>query len=179
MGWSTVDKILEHAEPPGYRFSVRQAQPKLGPFIGVIDQIFDDGQSAPRKQRHIARRIFHRLRDEHGFGGSEVQVCRYVAQTKRHAKEVFVPLSHPPGEVQFDFGEATVVIAGERTKVAVAVMTLPFSSAWYLSAHPRECTETFQAVHVAAFEFFGGAPRARVTTTRRPRRRRSSAVNGS
>ena len=28
--------------------------------------------------------------------------------------EVFVPLSHPPGEAQFDFGHATVEIAGVR-----------------------------------------------------------------
>ena len=28
----------------------------------------------------------------------------------------------------------------------------------HLSAYPRECTETFQAAHVAAFEFFGGVP---------------------
>jgi len=158
MGWRTVDKILEHAEPPGYRSRVRRAQPKLGPFIGLIDEMLEADRDAPPKQRHTARRIFHRLRDEHDYRGSEVQVRRYVAQTKRHAREVFVPLSHPPGEAQFDFGEATVVIAGEQTKAAFAVMTLPFSDAWHLSASPRECTETFQAAHVAAFEFFGGVP---------------------
>ena len=158
LGWRTLDKIVEHVEPPGYRSRVRRAQPKLGPFIGVIDQILEDDRSAPPKQRHTARRIFHRLRDEYGYEGSEVQVRRYVAQHRRHGAEVFVPLSHPPGEAQFDFGEATVVIAGQRMKAAFAVMTLPFSDAWHLSAYPRECTETFQAAHVAAFDFFGGVP---------------------
>jgi transposase len=158
MGWRTVDKILEHAEPPGYRLRAQRALPKLGPFIGLIDEMLVADRDAPPKQRHTARRIFHRLRDEHDYRGSEVQVRRYVAQHHRHGAEVFVPLSHPPGEAQFDFGEATVVIAGERTKAAFAVMTLPFSDAWHLSAYPRECTETFQAAHVAAFEFFGGVP---------------------
>lgn len=158
MGWRTVEKILEHAEPPGYRSGVRRAQPKLGPFTGLIDEILVSDRDAPAKQRHSARRIFHRLRDEHDYRGSEVQVRRYVALTKRHGREVFVPLSHPPGEAQFDFGEATVVIAGVRAKAAFAVMTLPFSDAWHLSAYPRECTETFQAAHVAAFSFFGGVP---------------------
>jgi hypothetical protein len=37
-------------------------------------------------------------------------------------------------------------------------MTLPYSDAYFLSAYPRECTETFQAGHVAAFAFFGGVP---------------------
>jgi hypothetical protein len=71
---------------------------------------------------------------------------------------VFVPLSQPPGEAQFDFGEATVEIAGVWVKAALAVMTLPYSDAFLVSACPRECTETFQAGHVAAFAFFGGVP---------------------
>ncbi len=158
MGWRTVDKVLAHVEPPGYRGRERRAQPVLGAFVGVIDEILELDRDAPAKQRHTARRIFDRLREEHGYRGSEVQVRRYVAQHRRHAREVFVPLSHPPGEAQFDFGEATVVIAGERMKAAFAVMTLPFSDAWHLSAYPRECTETFQAAHVAAFSFFGGVP---------------------
>jgi transposase len=158
LGWRTLDKIVEHAEPPGYRLRVPRVQPVLGPFMGLIDQILEDDRSAPPKQRHTARRIFHRLRDEHDYRGSETQVRRYVSQMKRHGAEVCAPLSHPPGEAQFDFGEATVVIAGERVKAAFAVMTLPFSDAWHMSAYPRECTETFQAAHIAAFEFFGGVP---------------------
>ena len=86
-------------------------------------------------------------------------VRRYVAQYRRHSAEVFVPLSQPPGEAQFDFGEATVEIAGERVKAALAVMTLPCSDAFLVSAYPREWTETFQASHVAAVSFFGGVPR--------------------
>jgi len=160
LGHRTLEKILEYAEPPGYRFAQRRPKPKLGPFIGVIEQILADDRdpSTPTKQRHTAKRIFERLRDEWGYVGSEVQVRRYVRLTRRHAAEVFVPLSHPPGEAQFDFGEATVVIDGERTKAACAVMTLPYSDAFYVSAYPRECTETFQAGHLAAFAFFGGVP---------------------
>ena len=73
-------------------------------------------------------------------------------------REVFVPLSHPPGEAQYDFGEATVTIAGVQMKAALSVMTLPYSEVFHVSAYPRECTETFQAGHVAAFTFFGGVP---------------------
>src|SRR3974390_2721141 len=158
LGWRTLEKILEHPEPPGYRSRLPRSQPKLGPFVGLIDEMLESDRDAPPKQRHTARRIFHRLRDEHDYRGSEVQVRRYVAHTRRHGREVFVPLTHPPGEAQFDCGDATPVIGGERTKAAFAVMTLPFSDAWHLSAYPRECTETFQAAHVAAFLFFGGVP---------------------
>jgi hypothetical protein len=35
-----------------------------------------------------------------------------VREKKLRSPEVFVPLSHAPGEAQADFGEAVVVIAG-------------------------------------------------------------------
>jgi hypothetical protein len=81
-----------------------------------------------------------------------------VATLRRHAAEVYVPLSHQPGRAQFDFGEASVLIAGERCKAHFAVMSLPYSDAFFVRAYPRECTETFQDAHAAAFAFFGGVP---------------------
>lgn len=68
-----------------------------------------------------------------------------------------MPLSHPPGEAQVDFGFADVDLAGQRTKVALFVMTLPYSDAVFVQAFPRECTESFQEGHKRAFEFFGAA----------------------
>ena len=65
-----------------------------------------------------------------------------------------MPLSHPPGEAQVDFGEATVVYRGQARKVALFVMSLPFSDALFCQIFPRECTETFQEGHRRAFEFF-------------------------
>jgi len=160
VGWRTLEKMLAHPEPPGYRRGLPRGRPRLGAFVGVIDEILagDADPSTPRKQRHTARRIFERLRDEHGYLGGEVAVRRYVASQRRVSGEVFVPLSQPAGEAQFDFGEATAEIAGVRVKAALAVMTLPYSDAFLVSAYPRECTETFQAGHVAAFAFFGGVP---------------------
>jgi hypothetical protein len=69
-----------------------------------------------------------------------------------------LPLSHPPGQSQVDFGYAYVDLAGERQQVALFVMTLPYSDALYIQAFPRECTESFQEGHKRAFEFFGGVP---------------------
>jgi transposase len=155
----TLEKMLQNVEPPGYQQSPgERPRPKLGPFLGVIDQILEDDQTAPKKQRHTAKRIFERLRDEHGCSGSESQVRALVAKRRGRHAEVFVPLAQPPGEAQFDFGEAVVEIAGIRMKAALAVMSLPYSDAFFVSAFPRECTETFQAAHDESFEFFGGVP---------------------
>jgi transposase len=144
---AVVDEILEDEERPQLRLVAEKVLANPEP-----------DKTAPVKQRHTAKRIYERLRDEHHYQGSESQVRRYVALHRRHSAEVFVPLSHPPGMAQFDFGEATVVITGERRKAALAVMTLPYSDAFFISAYPRECTETFQQGHIAAFEFFGAVP---------------------
>jgi transposase len=155
----TVAKMLENVEPPGYQQGQgERPRPKLGLFLGVIDQILEVDKTAPKKQRHTAKRVFERLRDEHGYEGSESHVRRYLAEIDHRHREVFVPLSQPPGEAQFDFGEAVVEIAGVRRKAALAVMSLPYSDAFNVTAYPRECTETFQKAHDDSFEFFGGVP---------------------
>jgi len=158
IGHQALKKILAHPEPPGYQMAEVRSKPVLGPHLATIDQILADDKEAPPKQRHTARRIFERLRDEHGYTGCYSQVQSAVKRAKAYSKEAFVPLSHPPGHAQFDFGEAVVEIGGVRTKAALGVMTLPYSDTYFLSAYPRECTETFQAAHVAGFEFLGGVP---------------------
>jgi transposase len=157
--WDTLRKILEHPEPPGYRRTAPRPRPKLDPFLPVIYQILEDDTKAPRKQRHTARRIFERLRDEHGYTGGLTIVKETVAAWRTRSAEVFVPLAHPPGEAQVDFGTAVVVLDGQPTTMALFVMTLPYSDAIFVCAFPRECTEAFLEGHLRAFAFFGGVPR--------------------
>lgn len=156
--WKTLTKILSHEEPPGFRMTSPRAKPKLGPFLSIIHQILEADRTAPKKHRHTAERIFQRLRDEHGYTGCVSIVRTAVAEWKQNRAEVFVPLAHPPGEAQVDFGQAEVVIAGERVTAAYFVMTLPHSDAFFVRAYPKECTESFQDGHVRAFEYFGGVP---------------------
>jgi transposase len=66
----------------------------------------------PAKQRHTAKRIFERLRDEHGYGGGYTTVKDYARVRRQQRREVFVPLWHPAGHGQADFGEAVAVIGG-------------------------------------------------------------------
>ena len=65
----TVEKMCQFALPPGYRRKSTPAKPKLDGFTGIIDQILAADKLMPRKQRHTAKRIFERLRDEYGFTG--------------------------------------------------------------------------------------------------------------
>jgi transposase len=157
--WATLKKILAHEEPPGYRRTRPPRRPTIEPVLPIIRQILADDATAPKKQRHTAHRIWQRLRDEHGFPGGYTTVKDAVRELKVATKEVFLPLSHPPGEAQVDFGFADAMVSGVQTQVAVFVMSLPYSDAVYCQAFPRECTEVFLEGHVRAFAFFGGVPR--------------------
>ena len=158
MHWKTLQKMLAHSEPPGYRQRKPRPAHKLGPYRERIEQILKEDQAMPRKQRHTAKRIWERLREE-GFTGGYTVVKDAVRDWKQSHQEVFLPLSHPPGEAQVDFGEATIRLEGQETKVALFVMTLPYSGAIFIQAFPRECTETFLEGHRRAFEYLGGVPR--------------------
>jgi transposase len=156
----TVRKMLRYATPPGYQRRQPVRRPKLGAFTGIIDQILDDDRERPSKQRHTAQRIFDRLRDEYGFTGGYSSVKEYVREKKLTGKEMFVPLEHPPGDAQADFGEALVVIAGVQRKAHFLVVDLPHSDDAFVKAFPAETTEAFCEGHNAAFRYFGGVPRS-------------------
>ncbi len=159
LHWQTLEKILRHVEPPGYQQQQRRRKPKIDRVLPIIHQMLESDRQAPRKQRHSARRIWLRLLEEHQFDGGYTIVKDAVRAWKQSHKEVFLPLSHPPGEAQVDFGFAYVDLAGERVQVALFVMTLPYSDALFCQAFPRECSEAFLEGHKRAFAFFGGVPR--------------------
>ena len=155
----TIDKILKFGAPPGYRRKQPPRRPVLGPFIPIIDAISREDKDAPPKQRHTAKRVFDRLREEHGYRGGYTQVKEYVRQAKLRSREAFVPLMHEPGEAQVDWGEAWVMDGGARRKVHMFVMTLPFSDGRFTAVFPRSTLEFFIEGHRRAFEFFGGVLR--------------------
>ena len=164
----TVRKMLENPVPPGYRMRRPRRRRKLERFTEVIDRILRDdpvsrtGQvlDLPRKQRHTAKRIHERLRDEHGFDGGYTTVKDYVRERRITTREMFVPLSHPPGHAQCDFGEAWAVIGGLKRKVHYFVLDLPHSDAMFAKAYPAETTEAFCDGHVSALSFLGGVPQS-------------------
>jgi transposase len=153
----TVAKMLAFSVPPGYRRSRPPARPKL---VGIIERILEEDKLQPPKQQHTAKRIFERLRDEHGYEGGVSIVRAYVHEHRQRQREMFVPLRHDPGHAQVDFGEALAVIGGEERKIHFFAMDLPHSDACLVQAYPAETSEAFCDGHNVGFEFFGGVPRS-------------------
>ncbi len=157
---NTVRKMLAFSVPPGYRRSRPALRPKLDAFTAIIDAVLVADRSSPPKQRHTAKRIFERLRAEHGYAGGYTVVKDYVREHHARAQEMFVPLSHPPGHAQADFGEAVAVIGGVRQAIHFFCLDLPHSDACFVKAYPAERTEAFLDGHNAVFSFLGGVPRS-------------------
>jgi transposase len=156
-----VRQALESPLPPERKLPEGRPAPKLGPYRALIDSWLGADREAPRKQRHTARRVWERLRDEHGVEVSERQVRRYVRERRRElgdvVDEVFVPLcQEPAAEAEVDWGEATVVLAGARREVHLLLMRACFSGGCFVQAFTRETQQAFLEAHVEAFEFFGG-----------------------
>jgi transposase len=154
----SVDKMIVYAAPPGYRRTAPVKRPKLDGFTEIIDQWLREDADRPRKQRHTARRVLDRLREEHGFAGGYTIVKEYVREHQRRGREMFVPLHHAPGHAQADFGEARVMIGGVEQKAHFFVFDLPHSDACYVRAYPAATAEAWADGHVHAFAFFGRVP---------------------
>ncbi len=156
----TVRLALGSATPPQKRAPVSRPAPVLGAFHDVIDGWLVADREVPRKQRHTARRVFERLRDEHGCEAAETTVRDHVRARRRAlglSGEGFVPQAYVPAvDAQVDWGEAQVVLAGQRTRVFLFGMRACWSGAAYWEAFPTLSQTAFLEGHARAFEWFGG-----------------------
>ncbi|WP_418791811.1 hypothetical protein [Phosphitispora sp. TUW77] len=89
---------------------------KLAPYIDLIDSWLEADLHAKPKQRHTAQRVFDRLKEQFpDFDISDRSVRAYVSKRKKGiglTQEGHLPLEHPPGEAQIDFGAAQFIEKG-------------------------------------------------------------------
>ena len=137
LGWETLKKILAYAEPPGYRQQAARPRRVLAPVLPIIPEILEADRKAPKKQRHTAKRIFERLKEEHGFTGGKTVVEDAVRAWRQTQQAVFLPLVHPPGEAQVDFGEATIRPAFAGWSLRTAVRSFGFAGRNFLVPVPE------------------------------------------
>jgi transposase len=146
-------------EPLAYTRTKPVGYPKLGPFVALIEQILRDDESAPRKQRHHAKRIYERLKAEHGYSGSYYPVRRYVASLRQAHRETFMRIDHQPGRrMEFDFGQVQVDYPGGRRTTDVLSGVWTYSNCPFLMALPSQRTESVLEGMKSAFEFFACVP---------------------
>jgi transposase len=156
----TIRKALG-GERHGYARRGHQALPVIGPYREIIERWLESDKESPKKQRHTARRIYHRLVSEQGYGGSEVTIRRYVREAKRRLGmnecKAFVPLEAECGkEVEVDWGGAEAIICGERVRVKFFCMRSKYSGKHFVRCYPCERQQAFFDGHMHGFSYFGG-----------------------
>jgi transposase len=156
----TVRQALESPLPPERQRPVGRPAPALGPYREWIDEILIADRSAPRKQRHTAKRIHQRLVEERGAVVAETTVRDHVRKRRRElglAAEAFCPQVHDPGvTAEVDWGEATVMIAGVAMVVGLFLMRSCFSGACFVMAFESQSQQAFFEGHVHALNWYGG-----------------------
>jgi transposase len=162
----TVRQALESASPPPRKPREAVAR-RLEPFKAAIDAMLIEDATAPRKQRHTARRILARLIEEHGAEELSYSTVRDYVRVRRaqvdveagRRMEVFVPQEHAPGaEAEVDFGEVWVVLNGVKTKCHMIIFRLSHSGKAIHRIYPTQAQEAFLEGHIEAFQVLGGIP---------------------
>jgi transposase len=156
-----VREAVASAVPARRKTPVR-AKPKIEAVKEWIDAILKADQSAPRKQRHTARRIFNRLRQERSeHAVAESTVRQYVRQQKASMgngpKEVFIAQSYGwAQEAQVDWYEAWADLDGQRQKIYIFCLRSMASGGAFHRAYPHASQQAFLEAHEHAFAYFGG-----------------------
>ena len=155
----TVKKYLGLSEPRRIE-SAERPQPILTSVAPRIESLLEEW--TPRlegKHRLTSPRLHRQLREE-GLVIGERTVRRYLAEKRRQAAEVYVPLVHRPGdEAQVDFFEVAVDVAGYRRKAWKFLLRLMHSARDYVHLYERCDTASFLDGHVRAFAHLGGVTR--------------------
>ncbi|WP_394252041.1 IS21 family transposase [Arthrobacter pityocampae] len=166
VGRDTVRQALASPIPPPRKVPIRNA-PRLDAFKAVIDAMLLEDTTAPRKQRHTARRILARLIEEHGAEELSYSTVRDYVRVRRaqidveagRRVEVFIPQDHAPGaEAEVDFGELWVVLDGVKTKCHMFIYRLSHSGKAIHRVYPTQAQEAFLEGHIEAFTLLGGIP---------------------
>lgn len=138
------------------------ASSKLDRWKPQIDRWLEEDRTMRFKQRHTAKRIHHRLREEHpgDYDCSYPLVQRYVKLCKAQRRETggYLELVWAPGEAQGDFGEAELIEAGVRRTVKYLTVSFPNSNAGYLQTFGGETAECVAQGLQDIFQHIGGVP---------------------
>lgn len=137
---------------------------KLTPYEDIVRQWLKDDLKAPYKQRHTAKRVYDRLKKGYPeFDASDRSVRTLVARLKEELKlekDGYIPLEHPPGEAQVDFGSATFIENGVKYDGNYLNISFPYSNGGYTQLFKAENQECLLEGLKTIFEHTGAIPTA-------------------
>ena len=162
----TVKKYAE-AEDFSEAMPVKQVRPrKRDAYKDIVKLWLKEDLEAPKKQRHTARRVYDRLVEKLSSDGAEITISQrtvrsLVSEIKaelERTEPVSLPLTHPCGEAQVDFGKTVFYERGEKYDAHHLVVTYPHAGTSYSQLFKGENSQCLFEGLSAIFEHVGGAP---------------------
>ncbi len=159
------ETVKKYAEKDNFNLEPKvkqKRQGKLAPYEDIVSEWLRKDIGAPHKQRHTAKRVYDRLREQYPeFDSSDRSVRTLVAKLKEDLdlqKEGFLPLEHPAGEAQVDFGSATFIENGIEFEGNYLNISFPYSNGGYTQLFKSENQECLLEGMKAIFEHMEGVP---------------------
>lgn len=160
MGRRTVRKYCRGGALPDARKESGRPSHLLPLVETEIIRLLEENKKLPHKQQLNATDMWKYLLSEKGIAISYTSTANFVRELKNKTPEIFLELSHEPGEaIQFDWGDMTAVIAQVKTVVSVFCIALPFSGYILGFAYSDKTMISFLDGHVKAFEALEGVSR--------------------
>lgn len=161
------ETVKKYVEKDNFNIKPRVKQKrsgKLAPYENVVRKWLTEDRNAPHKQRHTAKRVYDRLKEMYPeFDASDRSVRTLVAKLKEELnleKGGFLPLEHPSGEAQVDFGSATFIENGIKYEGNYLNISFPYSNGGYTQLFKSENQECLLDGLKSIFEHIGRVPRA-------------------
>ena len=161
--FSTVKK---YAEKEDFNEEIKPKQKrggKLSPYKNIVMNWLINDKRAPHKQQHTARRVYDRLKELYPdeFDAHERSVRKFVADLRKELQtntDGFLPLEHPPGEAQADFGEARFIENGVTYDGYYFNLSYPHSNGGHTQLFKSANQECLLEGMKVIFEHIGGIP---------------------
>ena len=164
---STVSKYIHQTDfNPTPMKSRRRRRRRSDAYRSLIRTWLMEDEKAPRKQRHTARRIYHRLKEQAAQAGevfnlSERTIRGLVAEIRaelKHDSSVSLPLLHPAGEAQVDFGKTAFYGKGVYFEGYHLAVSFPHSTAGFVQLFKAQNFDCFAQGLTDIFTWIGAVP---------------------
>ena len=163
--YETVRKYLDMEDFNEPMYPPKESVSLLDLLKPIIDQWLLDDLKAPRRQRHTAKRVFERLQEEYPEQLEvKLRTVQYYVSYKK--KEIYksqqkarLPLYHPPGEAQVDFGHFSYINnSGDMVDALKLTVLFPYSNQAYCQIFGGENQQCLLQGIRNIFEHIGKVP---------------------
>ncbi len=139
---------------------------KADQYRQTVKEWLEADETAPKKQRSTARNIYKRLVKKLASEGKAIEISErtmrtLVAKLRKEIgqiKEVALPLLHPAGEAQIDFGDTVFIEKGITYSGHHLCVTFPHSDAKFTQLFKGENLECLEQGVTDIFTAIGGVP---------------------